>query len=58
MKPLKKVIFTGILTTAAIFCLTICVKAATVEVTGDTLNIRKGPSTSSNIVATISKGVK
>ena len=58
MKPLKKVIFTGILTTAAIFCLTICVKAATVEVTGDTLNIRKGPSTSSNIVATLSKGVK
>jgi len=58
MKILKKVILTVILAIFAILIMTCISKAATVKVTGDTLNIRKGPSTDTQIIAMLSKGVE
>lgn len=58
MKLCKKAILTGAVTFVAACIMAISSKAATVKVTGDTLNIRKEPSTSSSVIAMISKGVE
>ncbi len=58
MKPLKKAILIALLTTATILIVTTTSKAATVKVTADVLNIRKGPSTQTEVVAMISKDVE
>ena len=59
MKNFKKILLMLILTLISILLLTIMSKAATkVKVTGDTLNIRKSPSTSAKVVAMLSKGVE
>lgn len=58
MKNLKKILLTGTITAIALFAMTITTNAATVKVTGDTLNIRKEPSTDAKVVAMISKGVE
>ena len=59
MKNFKKISLTLIITVISVLLLTINSKAATkVKVTGDTLNIRKGPSTSTKVVAMLSKGVE
>lgn len=59
MKNLKKISLILILTLISILLLVVNSKAATkVKVTGDTLNIRKGPSTSTKVVAMLFKGVE
>lgn len=59
MKNLRKISLTLILTVISILLLAVNSKAATkVKVTGDTLNIRKGPSTNTKVVAMLSKGVE
>ena len=59
MRNLKKISLTLMLIIASILILTVNSKAATkVKVTGDTLNIRKGPSTSTKVIAMLSKGVE
>ena len=59
MKNLRKISLTLLLTVISILLLAVSSKAATkVKVTGDVLNIRKGPSTSTKVVAMLSKGVE
>lgn len=59
MKNLRKISLTLILTLISILLLAVSSKAATkVKVTGDVLNIRKGPSTSTKVVAMLFKGVE
>lgn len=58
MKLLRKIILTGILMATVVCVMHVTSKAATVKVTGDTLNIRKEPSTNSSVIAMISKGVE
>ena len=58
MKIIKKLIYSILLTITILFIYMVQVKAATVTVTTDTLNLREKASTSSNIVATLSSGVK
>ncbi len=58
MRSLKKLVLTGALTGMAICTMTICSNAATVKVTAETLNVRKGPSTSTEVVAMLSEGVE
>lgn len=55
MKKIIKILLTGTLTATTILAMSITSKAATVKVTGDVLNIRKGPSTDTDVVAMISK---
>lgn len=55
MKKITKILLTGTLTATAILAMSITSKAATVKVTGDVLNIRKGPSTDTDVVAMVSK---
>lgn len=55
---IKKLFVTGTLTAVTILAITATSKAATVKVTGDTLNIRKSPSTNSNVIAMLFKGVE
>ena len=57
MKTLKKVLLMAVIFMSILFITTIS-KAATVVVTGDTLNIRESASTSSNVIAMLSKGVE
>lgn len=56
MSILKKVLYIAILIVAVVFIYTNIAKAATVQVTTETLNLRKEASTDSNIVALISEG--
>ena len=59
MKNLRKISLMLILTVVSILLLAVSSKATTkVKVTGDVLNIRKGPSTSTKVVAMLSKGVE
>lgn len=59
MKNLRKISLALLLTVISILLLAVSSKAATkVKVTGDVLNIRKGPSTSTKVVAMLSKGVE
>ena len=58
MKNLRKVLLTGIITMVTLFIMTTLSNATTVKVTGDTLNIRKGPSTSEKVVAMLYKGTE
>lgn len=58
MKLIKKAILTGMLTTAIACTMANSSKAATVKVTGDTLNIRKGPSTNDSVVAMMNKNTE
>lgn len=59
MKNLRKISLMLILTIVSILLLAVSSKATTkVKVTGDVLNIRKGPSTSTKVVAMLSKGVE
>lgn len=59
MKSLKKISLIFILMTIILLLLTITSRAATkIKVTGDTINIRKGPSTSTSVVAMLFKGVE
>ena len=59
MKNLKKILLTGTITAVALFAMSITANAATtVRVTADTLNIRRGPSTDTQIIAMLSKGVE
>lgn len=55
---IKKLAITGVLTIVTMLTITATSKAATVKVTGDTLNIRKSPSTSSDVIAMLFKGVE
>ena len=58
MKIMKKIVYIIILAIASLIVYSTIVKAATtVTVTADTLNLREKASTSSNIIATLSKGV-
>ena len=58
MKNLRKISLTLILTLISILLLAVSSKAATkVKVTGDVLNIRKRPSTSTKVVTMLFKGV-
>ena len=55
MKNLKKILLTGTITAVALFAMSITANAATtVRVTADTLNIRRGPSTDTQIIAMLS----
>ena len=56
MNLLKKSLYVLLIVTIAIFMLTTISKAKTVEITTETLNLRKEASTESNIVAQISIG--
>lgn len=59
MKVLKKALLIAILTVLSMLVITITSKAATiVKITGDTVNVRKGPSTDTKVVAMLSKGVE
>lgn len=59
MKIMKKIVYIIILVIASLVMYSTIVKAATtVTVTADTLNLREKASTSSKIIATLSKGVK
>ena len=58
MRSLKKLVLTGAVTGMAICTMTICSNAATVKVTAETLNVRKGPSTTAEVVAMLSEGVE
>lgn len=59
MKNFRKISLMLILTVVSILLLAVSSKATTkVKVTGDVLNIRKGPSTSTKVVAMLSKGVE
>ena len=59
MKNLKKILITFTLTAATVLTIsTISKSATTLKVTGDTLNIRKSPSTDSKVVAMLFKGVE
>ena len=59
MKNFKKISLMLMFIVICILLLTVSTKAATkVKVTGDTLNIRKGPSTSTKVVAMLFKGVE
>lgn len=58
MNTMKKVILTGALTVATVSIMATCSQATTVKVTGDTINVRKGASTSSEVIAMLSKGVE
>ena len=59
MKNLKKILLTGTVTAVALFAMSITANAATtIKVTADTLNIRKGPSTDTQVVAMLAKGVE
>ena len=59
MKNLKKILLTGTITAVALFAMSITANAATtIKVTADTLNIRKGPSTDTQVVAMLAKGVE
>ena len=59
MKIMKKIVYSIILVIASLVMYSTIVKAATtVTVTADTLNLREKASTSSNIIATLSKGIK
>lgn len=58
MNTFKKVILTGVLTGAAVCFMASSAQATTVKVTGDTLNIRKGASTNTEVIAMLSKGVE
>ncbi len=58
MNTIKKVILTGALTVATVSIMATCSQATTVKVTGDTVNIRKDASTSSEVIAMLSKDVE
>ena len=59
MKNLKKISLMLLLIVICILLLAVSSKAATkVKVTGDTLNVRKSPSTSAKVVAMLFKGVE
>lgn len=59
MKNFKKIFVTSMLTAACFITISTISKAATtLKVTGDTLNIRKIPSTDSKVVAMLFKGVE
>lgn len=59
MKNFKKILITFTLTAATVLTIsTISKSATTLKVTGDTLNIRKSPSTDSKVVAMLFKGVE
>ena len=58
MKTIKNIIIVSIFTIITLTILTITANAATVKVTGDVLNIRKKPSTSSDVIAMVLKGVE
>ena len=59
MKIFKKIFLTLVATAVLLGINSIMVKAATMlEVTAETLNIRKSPSTDGNIIAMISEGVE
>ncbi len=58
MKSLKKAILTGVLTGVTMCTMTICSNATTVKVTTETLNVRKGPSTDTEVIAMLSEGVE
>ncbi len=58
MKSLKNAILTGVLTGITLCTITTCSNAATVKVTTETLNVRKGPSTSTEVIAMLSEGVE
>ena len=55
---IKKLAITGALTVITAFTIMSTSNAATVKVTGDTLNVRKSPSTDSKVVAMLYKGVE
>lgn len=58
MKIVKKIVYVMIFVIANLVMYSTIAKATTVTVTTETLNLRKKPSTSSEIVATFSEGVK
>ena len=58
MKKHIKSIFIITFTLVMLFILSIASKAATVKVTADVINVRKGPSTSTEVVAMLSKDVE
>ncbi len=58
MESLKKVALTTILSIASICMMSVYSKATTVKVTTETLNIRKSPSTSAQVIAMVSEGVE
>ena len=59
MKIFKKIFLTLVATAVLLGINSIMVKAATMlEVTAETLNIRKSPSTDGDIIAMISEGVE
>lgn len=55
MKNYMEILLMGIATTVILFAMSITANAASVKVTGDILNVREKPSTSSNVVAKLSK---
>lgn len=58
MKNSKKIIFILMFIILYFIIFSNISKATTVKVTGDTINVRKGPSTSTDVVAMLSKGVE
>ena len=55
---IKKLLTIVALTIVTMLAIISTAKAATVKVTGDTLNIRKSPSTNSDVIAMLFKGVE
>lgn len=59
MKNFRKILLTGTITLAILITMSITSNAAAkVKVTGDTINVRKGASTSTEVIAMLSKGVE
>ena len=58
MKNLNKILLTGTSLIAIILTTATISKATTIKITGDTINVRKGPSTDTDIVAMLSKDVE
>lgn len=58
MKNITKILFTAIMSIAILLAISVVSSAATVKITADFINVRKEASTSSNVIATLSKDVE
>ena len=58
MKNITKILFTAIMSIVILLAISVVSSAATVKITADFINVRKEASTSSKVIATLSKDVE
>ncbi len=58
MNNLKKVLLTGTITLATLFTMSAISNAATVKITGEVVNVRKGASENSSVIAQLSENIE